>query len=126
MKKVTLPEIDKDQIVTIGNKPDYIRNEKGEEIRTEPYLKVILDKLIRHKKIWIQVMNSSEKLGRLQEYFELLKYYAVVEINNRKMITEPHRTNPNKKFQYMLICWEIHPKLVVYREIEIYRKMKSE
>lgn len=117
--------LDKDQIVTIGNKPDYFKNERGEEVRTEPYLRVIMDKLIRHKKIYIKTMPYPEKLGKLQELFELLKFFGVVEIENRKRVFEQGIKNPDKQVEIIIIIWEIHPKLVVYRDIEIYRKMRE-
>ena len=124
--KMTPLNVDKDQMVIIGNKPDFVKDSRGGEIRTEPYLRVVIDKLIRHQKIYIKTMPFPEKLGRLQELFELLKFYGVTEIENRKRIFEPSIKNPEKKTEVMIITWEMHPKMVVYRDIEIYRKMGKE
>lgn len=121
-----LPDgINEEQIIIIGKKPDFVKLADGTEIKTEPYLRPIMDRLTRFHQVWIKTIPSPEKLGKIQEMFEILKHYGIVEVKNRKIMTEPHKTNPDKKFEYMFICWENHPKLVVYREIEIYRKLKG-
>ena len=131
----TLNERDDRQIITIGNQPDIVKlcpeckasnNIKNAEIRIEPYMRIILDRLKEFNEIYIKTFPYPAKLGKIQEIFERLHYYGVCEIKPRKRVFEQHKVNPDKKIEIMIITWELHPKLQVYREIEILRKMKSE
>lgn len=123
------------QLIVIGNQPEMIKlcdeckqrnNLKNDDIKIEPYMRIILDRLKEFNKIYIKTMPYPDRLGKIQEIFERLHYYGICEVESRRKVWEEHRKDKTKKVQVMIITWELHPKLQVYREIEISRKIKNE
>ena len=55
----------------------------------------------------------------------MLQEFGVREITERKIIMEPNKTNKENTLRVMLIRWDIHPKILAYRE-ELKNQIKEE
>lgn len=105
-----------DNVVIIGNKPDKVITKDGQLIEVYPYLKPVIQRLAFFDSITIKTIYQPNKLSKINEIFEIIKWFGVREIQSRKFVYEPNKSNPNEKIKMMIIKWEIAPQVKFLRE----------
>ena len=82
-----------------------------------PYLIAILTKLSNKEYIFIKTPAYPDRMAKAAEILEMIKPYGVTEpYDNREFYYVNSASNPNQKTRWVSIKWELHPKIITYRE----------
>jgi len=82
-----------------------------------PYLIAVLTKLSNNEFIFIKTPAYPDRMAKAAEILEMIKPYGIVEpYNNREFYFVNSPKNFNQNTRWVSIKWELHPKLITYRE----------
>lgn len=108
----SIPPEDKDKVIILGDKPD------------ESYLRTIMKRLSEVDYVYIQVLRVPKKLAKVEEYYQMFRWFGIRRVEKIFDIPAPDKWNPDMKAR--VFKWELIPKLIRYRDEVVKAEIEEE